>query len=371
MMKSEEIRESEKKVGQLYPILTDLKGNIIDGFHRRAANPQWRKIKLGWVKTPTDLLKIRLHSNWMRRNIDRAEIEKILSELYEETGWDTKQAAKKLGISYDTLVDYYPKGAKDQKKAKAGRKRKKKRGVGRAPTQPSESQKKDAEGFNPEITTLWDFPQCDPKYGKVYPGRMPGQVVENLLRFCKIEKRELVVDPLAGGGTTIDVCNAKGVRCSAFDLAPIREDIKHNDISLGIPVENKTANLVILDPPYWRAKEGRYSAQKKGKEVDLAHVPLETFYNIMAKTADECLRILKPSGVVALLMAPENKKGKFIDLTFECYKIFEKAGFRPKERIGLVYHGAASQTGVWRYRAKKYRFLLRGFRDLLVFEKHG
>jgi DNA modification methylase len=45
---------------------------------------------------------------------------------------------------------------------------------------------------------------------------MPGQVVENLLHLCKIKKGELVVDPMAGGGTTLDVCKSKGVRCAAF-----------------------------------------------------------------------------------------------------------------------------------------------------------
>jgi hypothetical protein len=213
-MKSEEIRESEKKIGQLYPILLDAHGNIIDGFHRRAADPNWKSIKLEWVKTPIDLLKVRLHANWMRRSVDRAEIEKTLKELYEETGWSAKQAAKELGIPYKTLIKYYPRGAKDQKKAKAGRKREKKRGVLAARTQPLKSQKEDL--FEPEITTLWDFPRCDPRYGRPYPGRMPGQVVENLLHLCKIKKGELVVDPMAGGGTTLDVCRSKGVRCAAF-----------------------------------------------------------------------------------------------------------------------------------------------------------
>src|ERR1700676_2527862 len=45
-----------------------------------------------------------------------------------------------------------------------------------------------------------------------YFGRMPPAVVENLL-WAFTEPGDIVVDPFAGGGTTIDVGKAMGRRC--------------------------------------------------------------------------------------------------------------------------------------------------------------
>jgi len=35
-----------EKIGQLYPVLVDAEGNVIDGFHRLEADPKWRTEKL-------------------------------------------------------------------------------------------------------------------------------------------------------------------------------------------------------------------------------------------------------------------------------------------------------------------------------------
>jgi DNA modification methylase len=49
-----------------------------------------------------------------------------------------------------------------------------------------------------------------------YFGRMPPAVVENLL-WLYTEPGDIVVDPFAGGGTTIDVAKAMGRRVWASD----------------------------------------------------------------------------------------------------------------------------------------------------------
>jgi len=71
-----------------------------------------------------------------------------------------------------------------------------------------------------QITTLWSFDACDPSYGeKGYPGRMPGQIVENLLWYYT-EPFDLVLDIFAGSGTTIDVSKKMYRRYLGFDLNP-------------------------------------------------------------------------------------------------------------------------------------------------------
>jgi len=55
-----------------------------------------------------------------------------------------------------------------------------------------------------QYTNLWEFNSCDPEYGeKGYPGRMPGQIIENLLWYYT-QPFDVVLDPMAGGGTTMD-----------------------------------------------------------------------------------------------------------------------------------------------------------------------
>jgi DNA modification methylase len=103
-----------------------------------------------------------------------------------------------------------------------------------------------------QIYNVWNFPKCDPRYGLDYPGRIPGQIVENILYYYT-EPFDIVVDPMAGGGTTVDVCKAMFRRYQAYDINPIREEIKKHDIRQGFPQRAKGCKLIFLDPPSWRA----------------------------------------------------------------------------------------------------------------------
>jgi len=69
-----------------------------------------------------------------------------------------------------------------------------------------------------QVFNLWRFSGCDPRYGLVdYPGRIPGQIIENLLYYFTRED-DLVIDPFAGGGTTIDVCNGNDPNSEFYNL---------------------------------------------------------------------------------------------------------------------------------------------------------
>jgi len=217
-----------------------------------------------------------------------------------------------------------------------------------------------------QITTVWDFKQCDTQYGmEGYPGRMPGQVIENLLWYYT-KPFDLVVDPMAGGGTTVDVCKKMLRRYIAFDLNPIEEkEIHYHNIMEGIPLKDSEADLVVLDPPYWEMKEGEYT----GKEENLANFSLDRFRNEMEGIIKEAKRVLRPGGKVSLIISSVNKKPVgFVDLPFDCYKQIEKY-FNPIERVSVPYHNASSHGGKWRHRAKKHKFMFRGTRDLIVGEK--
>jgi len=44
-MGSQELKSSAERVGQLYPILVDYPGNIIDGKYRFSADRKWKSVR--------------------------------------------------------------------------------------------------------------------------------------------------------------------------------------------------------------------------------------------------------------------------------------------------------------------------------------
>lgn len=87
-MNEYDLKKSEK-IGQLYPVLVDAKGNVIDGVHRLEADPNWRKEKLTEVDTEEKLLVARCVANWHRRQVAWEEKEEWingLARIYKKQG---------------------------------------------------------------------------------------------------------------------------------------------------------------------------------------------------------------------------------------------------------------------------------------------
>jgi len=100
----------------------------------------------------------------------------------------------------------------------------------------------DAENRPPDSRQhfdIWQFATADQDAGsQSYFGALPPQVVENLLWFFT-EPGDIVVDPFAGSGTTVDVAKAMGRRVWASDIrgnhySPHLPIHKH-DITTGWP----------------------------------------------------------------------------------------------------------------------------------------
>ena len=82
------LKKSEK-IGQLYPVLVDSEGNVIDGFHRLEVDPHWRREKLPEIDTEEKLLVARCVANWNRRQVSREEKEEWingLARIYKKQG---------------------------------------------------------------------------------------------------------------------------------------------------------------------------------------------------------------------------------------------------------------------------------------------
>jgi hypothetical protein len=112
------LRGSCKKISSLYPVLVSPSGDVIDGFHRLKANPDWPRFTVEGVADPLQLARARLIAN-ERRNVSPEEKSQLLREIHVYSGWDTKQMAEELGWGISTVYKYLPDDLKDPTKAAA------------------------------------------------------------------------------------------------------------------------------------------------------------------------------------------------------------------------------------------------------------
>jgi hypothetical protein len=139
-MDTEELKNSSERIGQLYPILVDQHGHIIDGEHRFVANPNWKKVKLDHIKTEKDLLVARIACNTIRRNATSGEKTELLEKLGQmcinegtPIGKVVYELMYQTGMSYRWVAKYLPKRFKDNNRAH--RKNRRRRFVARHATE--------------------------------------------------------------------------------------------------------------------------------------------------------------------------------------------------------------------------------------------
>lgn len=132
--------------------------------------------------------------------------------------------------------------------------------------------------------------------------------VENLI-YLYTDPLDVVIDPFAGGGSTIDVCKKRLRRYLVSDRLPVenRPEIRDHDIADGPlkPPQWQDVRLVYLDPPYWKQAEGQYSTDKE----DMANMELEEFTTQLAKTIKTYAGKMT-AGYIALIIQPTQWKAE-------------------------------------------------------------
>jgi DNA modification methylase len=169
-----------------------------------------------------------------------------------------------------------------------------------------------------EATTFWDFPRqsygLTPKGDNKYPGVTPALIIYNLI-WRYTDPGDLVVDPMAGSGTTLDVCREEKRRCICFDIAPPRPDIIKND-SRNIPLEDNSVDMVFVDSPY--GDNVRYNDDPNC--IGKISSESEEFYDELEKVMKECYRILKPGKVIGWLIGDQWVKGLITAVGFNVFQ---------------------------------------------------
>lgn len=219
-------------------------------------------------------------------------------------------------------------------------------------------------GFRPTPYDVWAF-RHDRAFGVPHPGSVPAAIVAHALHYFTAPGA-LVVDPMAGGGTTLDVCQSMGRRCLAYDLHPVRSDIRQHDVNLGLPPESHGCDLVFCDPPYHTMLARRYAAD------GIANAPLSVWVDFLGRLAASCQAALRPGGHVALLLASQTEKdlppgAGYIDHAMLGYQALTAAGFLPQRRVSCPMDGAYLPQHV--RRARHEGRMLGQVRDLLVMRR--
>jgi len=217
-----------------------------------------------------------------------------------------------------------------------------------------------------ESTTLWDFPTQNygdkPHGNNRFRGVTPALVIWNLLQRYT-EEGDLVVDPMCGSGTTIDVAEELNRKVIGYDIHPTRPDIIKNN-SRKIPLPDSNVDFVFIDSPYSDnisyssepACIGKISCEEKG------------FYDELEKVASEIARILKPGKVMGWVIADQWIKKKFTPTGLLLWQRLEKY-FEPMEIVCLTRKNQTSNTPIWHERARRFNFYLRGFKYLFIMRK--
>lgn len=220
------------------------------------------------------------------------------------------------------------------------------------------------ETFTPPIYNIWNWGK---KTNAVsHFGNSEQTIVDNLL-YLYTEPFDIVVDPFAGGGSTIDICQKRSRRYWVADRKPIparEHEIRMHDIKDGVPPLNRRwadVSLTYLDPPYWRQAEGKYSDDAE----DLANQSLEDFTKNMISLVNDIAK-RQSRGVIALLIQPTQWRADGKQFTDHVFDIMTGVkGATLETRISCPYNSEqyTPQMVNW---AKENKKLLTLTRELIV-----
>jgi DNA modification methylase len=217
-----------------------------------------------------------------------------------------------------------------------------------------------------EATTLWYFPKqgygATPKGDFNYSGVTPARVIYNLIwKYTK--PGDLVVDPMCGSGTTIDVCEAENRKSIGYDISPVRDDIIQGD-ARKIPIDDESVDMVFIDPPYGD------NINYNGHPDNIGRIPSdsEKYYDEVENVIIESHRILKKGKMLAWLIGDQWIGNQFTPVGFKTYERLSKY-FTPVDIICVARRGQSSHTEEWINRSRRLNFYLRGFKYLILMQK--
>jgi adenine-specific DNA-methyltransferase len=228
-------------------------------------------------------------------------------------------------------------------------------------------------------STLWEYPS------QHYDGAtslMQGDKATSAPRphgssgnSCSATPREgdLVVDPMCGSGTTIDVCTDLKRSVRGFDLAPSRPDIARAD-ARKIPLADGSVDFVFVDPPYSTHIDYSDDPNCIGKLDAAGEDEGRAYYKAMDQVIGEIHRVMKDRRYMGLYVSDSFKKrkgkpgGVFMPIGFELFALMRKR-FKPIDIICVARQNQKLGRGNFHKAAEEGNFFLRGFNYLFIMKK--
>ncbi|MDA8359268.1 MAG: DNA methyltransferase [Actinomycetota bacterium] len=230
---------------------------------------------------------------------------------------------------------------------------------------------------------VWPAAQTTAQYqraGRYHPGctAHPGKMLPDLARRIVAEYSrpgQLVVDPLAGTGTTLVEAallgrRAVGVELEArwADLARINADhvlgpkdrrlveVRQGDatkLATLLGADAGRVDLVCTSPPYacdvgnldvanWGAGRDLCSAAERnysGDKANLGHARGAAYEQAMANIYAACFAVLRPGGILVVVTKNTRRKGRTLDLAGLTVALAEAAGFTYLQHV-VALHAA-------------------------------
>lgn len=333
----ETVQKYAKDLAVLPPIEVNQHNELIDGWHRwtahRKQEAQTISVIVTQTKSDSHLLELAIERNATHGlQLSQADKKNMAKRIYNGTADQDRDEKKKdlariLSVSERTVRDWLSRIDKDAKEQRDKRifdmwlACHTQEAIADAVGIPQESVRNSlsqngnladlakpalaaaehATDFEPPIYNIWK--QQTKSEGSKHYGNTEARFVDNLL-YLYTKPFDIVVDPFAGGGSTIDVCCKRYRRYFVSDRKPIVErekDIRQHDLVDGLPPVPrwKDVRLVYLDPPYWKQAENEYSDSPN----DLANMPLEKFNETLAGTIKAFAKKLGDA-YIALIIQP-------------------------------------------------------------------
>lgn len=206
---------------------------------------------------------------------------------------------------------------------------------------------------------------------KDYLGATPSWVIwQCLQRYTR--ERDVVVDPMCGSGTTLDVCAHLKREGKGFDLVPSRPDIRQAD-ARRLPLPDASADFLFVDPPY--STHINYSDHPDciGKLDAASDETGQQYFESMRRVIAESARVLKDRRYMALYVSDSWRKrqsgiGVFMPIGFELFSML-RHWYKPIDIIAVTRHNHKLSRGNWRKAAEEGNFFLRGFNYLFLMKK--
>lgn len=218
-----------------------------------------------------------------------------------------------------------------------------------------------------QTTTLWDYPSRT--YGRAeqgdnrYQGATPAWVIWNLLtRYT--QPKDVVLDPMVGSGTTLDVCQDLDREGIGLDLVPFREGIRQGD-ARSLPLKKNTVDFVFVDPPY----STHIDYSDHGKCIGKLDASEPEYYEAMEQVIREIHRVLRPGKFMALLVSDSFVKGRpLMPIGFALFGLLSRY-FSCVDIVVVARHHRNLKKGHWHKSAIEGNYFLRGFHYLFIMKK--